>query len=237
MPPGRNHSAAIETTGYATLALLEHGDKLNASRAARWLVSQRNAYGGFGSTQDTVVGLQALTSYAAGAEVRRGRHRARSSRAAGRRSSRSRPENADVLQIVDVPVGGAADGRGARARARWCCRRCAATTCPEAERKSSPSSRLTVDYGTDQVEVNDLIDVRATIKYTPPEPMQGRDGGARRGRADGLRAGGGDARERLKAQPKLKRYDIAGRKVIVYIEDMEPARSCPSPSRPGRSTR
>ena len=47
--------------------LLEHGDQLNASRGARWLVGQRNASGGFGSTQDTVVGLHALTDAILGA--------------------------------------------------------------------------------------------------------------------------------------------------------------------------
>ena len=34
--------APVEATGYGTLALLELGDSLNASRAARWLVGQRN---------------------------------------------------------------------------------------------------------------------------------------------------------------------------------------------------
>ena len=58
-------SADVETTGYALLALLEAGDRIAASSAARWLVSQRNALGGFGSTQDTVVGLQALIRSAA----------------------------------------------------------------------------------------------------------------------------------------------------------------------------
>ena len=61
LPMPERSSAAVETTAYATLALLEHGDVLSASRAARWLSSRRNAYGGYGSTQDTVVALQALT--------------------------------------------------------------------------------------------------------------------------------------------------------------------------------
>ena len=60
-----SNSAGVETTGYATLALLERGDRIGAASAARWLVSQRNAFGGFGSTQDTVVGLQALIEFAA----------------------------------------------------------------------------------------------------------------------------------------------------------------------------
>jgi CD109 antigen len=65
-PTGMNRSADIEITAYATLALVEHGDAFNASQAARWLVSQRNAYGGFGSTQDTVMALEALTRYSTG---------------------------------------------------------------------------------------------------------------------------------------------------------------------------
>lgn len=68
-------SSAIENTGYGLLTLLEHGDRINASRAARWLVSNRNAIGGFGSTQDTVVGLQALTSFATAAASEVGRRR------------------------------------------------------------------------------------------------------------------------------------------------------------------
>ena len=59
------HSAAVETTGYATMALLENGDLISSSNAARWLVSQRNAFGGYSSTQDTVVALQALIQFAA----------------------------------------------------------------------------------------------------------------------------------------------------------------------------
>ena len=60
---GTGTSVAVENTGYAVLALLEHGDSANAGEAVGWLVSQRNAYGGFYSTQDTVVGLQALFQY------------------------------------------------------------------------------------------------------------------------------------------------------------------------------
>ena len=32
--------------------------------------------------------------------------------------------------------------------------------------------QLDVEYGVDEVEVNDLIDVRARIKFTPPEPVE-----------------------------------------------------------------
>ena len=58
-----NQSAAIETTGYVLLALLHHEDLVSASRTAKWLVGQRNALGGFGSTQDTIVGFHGLITF------------------------------------------------------------------------------------------------------------------------------------------------------------------------------
>ena len=36
---------------------------MSASRTAKWLVGQRNALGGFGSTQDTIVGFHGLTTF------------------------------------------------------------------------------------------------------------------------------------------------------------------------------
>merc|ERR1711924_130935 len=63
--------AAVETTAYALLAMLssgarsEGGHLADALPAARWLIQQRNSNGGFRSTQDTVVGLESLSSFAA----------------------------------------------------------------------------------------------------------------------------------------------------------------------------
>lgn len=51
-------------TSYAVLALLRAGLYEDALPAIKWLVNQRNANGGFQSTQDTVVGLQALAKFA-----------------------------------------------------------------------------------------------------------------------------------------------------------------------------
>ncbi|XP_047344508.1 alpha-2-macroglobulin-like protein 1 [Vespa velutina] len=58
---------SIEMTGYAVLSLIKLGGEENmvdALKAIRWMSKQRNAEGGFTSTQDTVVGLEALTKYA-----------------------------------------------------------------------------------------------------------------------------------------------------------------------------
>nr|XP_006120000.1 alpha-2-macroglobulin-like protein 1 [Pelodiscus sinensis] len=63
-------SSSIETVAYVLLAHISTpevsaAEIAAASKIVRWLISQRNSYGGFASTQDTVVGLQALTRYAA----------------------------------------------------------------------------------------------------------------------------------------------------------------------------
>ncbi|KAL4608609.1 alpha-1-macroglobulin-like [Arapaima gigas] len=61
-------SLSVEMTSYVLLALLSHTRSSNdlgkAARIVSWLVKQQNPHGGFSSTQDTVVALQALSLYA-----------------------------------------------------------------------------------------------------------------------------------------------------------------------------
>jgi len=61
---GKETSTQVEATGYATIAFVEAGDLETAYQGARWLMLRRNANGGFRSTQDTVVGLEALSRFA-----------------------------------------------------------------------------------------------------------------------------------------------------------------------------
>ncbi|XP_017476944.1 PREDICTED: CD109 antigen isoform X5 [Rhagoletis zephyria] len=58
------HSNDVEITSYVLLALLDKEGAVNALPIIKWLISKRNSNGGFASTQDTVVGLQALISFA-----------------------------------------------------------------------------------------------------------------------------------------------------------------------------
>ncbi|XP_071446763.1 murinoglobulin-1-like isoform X2 [Hetaerina americana] len=66
--PGANSKGMdIEITAYAILSLVKIGGSENlihAFHAVRWISQQRNAKGGFVSTQDTVVALEALAKYA-----------------------------------------------------------------------------------------------------------------------------------------------------------------------------
>ncbi|KAK2528121.1 ovostatin-like isoform X1 [Columba livia] len=64
----RAPSAEIEMTSYVLLAMLNRTkltpeDLSYISRIVHWIVKQQNPYGGFSSSQDTVVALQALAQY------------------------------------------------------------------------------------------------------------------------------------------------------------------------------
>ena len=60
----RPRSNDVEMTSYILLALMETESTDVALPIVKWLISQRNSNGGFASTQDTVVGLQALIKFA-----------------------------------------------------------------------------------------------------------------------------------------------------------------------------
>lgn len=57
-------SEEIKTTSYMLSTLLQQGESIDSVLPiVRWLMAQRNSYGGFASTQDTVIGLQALIDF------------------------------------------------------------------------------------------------------------------------------------------------------------------------------
>lgn len=62
-PNVHNYPNALNTeaTAYGCLALLLAGQTINAQYVGKWLFKQRNANGGFISTQDTVMAIEALT--------------------------------------------------------------------------------------------------------------------------------------------------------------------------------
>lgn len=54
----------VEATAYSLLTLVLRSELDSAIPVLRWLISQQNSNGGFSSTQDTVIGLQALGAIA-----------------------------------------------------------------------------------------------------------------------------------------------------------------------------
>ena len=59
----RPTSEAVEMTAYMIQSLVLWGRETEALESVKWLGRQRNSRGGFVSTQDTVVALQALSMY------------------------------------------------------------------------------------------------------------------------------------------------------------------------------
>ena len=208
----------IEATAYATLALMAGGDRVNAAQAAKWLVGQRNSQGGFGTTQDTVVALQALTEFATlGASDT---NLTLTVTAGGATQTVNiTPENYDVTQMIEIPAGLpvtlTAKGTG-EAVAQGVLR----YNLPAAEQAKSVFD-IKVAYDTGQVAVNDQVAINVKVTYNPPEPVKAGMVVLDVSVPTGF-AAIDDSLARLLKQPGIKRYDVAGRKVIVYIEDMNP---------------
>ncbi|KAG1664295.1 CD109 antigen [Nymphon striatum] len=64
------HSSDIEMTSYGLMTYILRGDISTSLKIAKWLVEQRNSIGGFTSTPDTVIAIQALTLLANSLNVR-----------------------------------------------------------------------------------------------------------------------------------------------------------------------
>nr|AYV97196.1 alpha-2 macroglobulin [Portunus trituberculatus] len=66
LPESRTRAAAVEVAGYAILAMMTLNPETyepKARKVVKWITTQRNGQGGFYSTQDTVVAMQALTLF------------------------------------------------------------------------------------------------------------------------------------------------------------------------------
>jgi len=94
----------IEMTGYGAMALTSAGRLTEAFQAVRWLLERRSASGGFSSTQDTVVALNALASYAIAAGQSVDMTLQVSKGADFSESLQITSENVDVLQSFTPPV-------------------------------------------------------------------------------------------------------------------------------------
>jgi CD109 antigen len=221
--PVQQNTAAIETTGYATMALLLDGDTFNASRAAQWITAQRNSLGGFGSTQDTVVGIQALVAQQTGA--RADVDLTISVTGEGfEREVRIDDRNYDVLQIIQLPEDGEfelrVDGHG-KAVGQVVRR----FNMPTVEHAAVEILTVEVDYDTADVEVDDIVTVSARLTFNPPQPAEAGMVVLDISIPTGFAALPDSLEEAVDGDVRIKRYEIAGRKVIFYIEDLHQGES------------
>ena len=221
--PVQQNSATIETTGYATMALVLDGDVFNASRAAQWLTSQRNSYGGFGSTQDTVVGIQALVEFQSGARADVDLDITIDAEGFSKDLAITE-ENFDVLQMIELPVNAefelTVDGKG-KAVGQVVRR----FNMPEVSHDLPDILAIEVDYDTTEVEVDDTITVSATLTFNPPRPAEAGMIVMDISIPTGFAAVTSTLEDTVEDDARLKRFEVAGRKVIFYIENLAQGQS------------
>lgn len=218
-------SKNVETTSYATLALIEAKDPV-ASSSLKWIAAQRNSNGGFSSTQDTVMAFRALMSAAASA----GRDVDATVKVYADnvtvRSIEVNSRNFDVVQIVEIPQN-ASQARleleGAGEVSYQLVRRFNVILPQLAPQKEI---ELDVDYDSTNVVVNDIVNVQTRVKYNGLHGIDGRVTSSGMMIVDIAVPTGftpvTSSLTALKEEGVITRYEVAGRKVILYIGDMQP---------------
>ncbi|MHC4555950.1 MAG: alpha-2-macroglobulin family protein [Planctomycetota bacterium] len=208
---------AIETTAYAALAMIEM-ENAQANNAIKWLALQQNSQGGFGSTQDTVMALKALLTAA------RAQTRNVNLTITAKKSDKSLlaqftvdSNNFDVLQIAELPVGTdlelSATGSG---EVRYqLVRRFNVFLADEIVQNNMA---LEVTYDANHVEIDDIVNVTATVRYL------GMPGSSGMMIVDvGVPTGFTPVQESLDAIVEaglVSKVEVAGRKVIFYVDEL-----------------
>ena len=96
---------------------------------------------------------------------------------------------------------------------------------PEVEHETTQVFDIDVDYGTDHVNVDDLITVSVDVRFTPFEPIEAGMVVLDIAVPTGFAPVRDSIETLVEDTPKLKRFDIAARKVILYVEDLLPNES------------
>jgi CD109 antigen len=210
-------SKNVETTSYAALALIEAKDS-RASSALKWISSQRNSRGGFSSTQDTVIAFKALMTAAAmqGKDI----DAKITINVDGNRLKELSvgPENFDVLQVVEIPpnskqISLSLSGKG---EVNYQIVKKYHMLLPEIPPKRE--LELNVTYNASHVSVNDIVDVIAKVRYVGETPNTGMlllDIAVPTGFTPVT-----ESLDSLRDKKIISRYEIAGRKIILYIDGL-----------------
>ena len=216
-----NPAISIEATSYAALALINSGRFEDAKQAIDWILSKRNSNGGFFSTQDTVVAIKAITEFslAAGAKGKEVEMEIEVL-AEGRKIGEMKVDenNFDVLQEMSIPpdkrIKVVSKGKGEvflQLVRKYNVLR---------EEQSYEPIELDVEYSSEGIEETDQISILVRVKYVPKEGMPMETGMVVLDVS--VPTGFKVVEDSLLNLPnKIKRYDLAGRKVIFYIDNLE----------------
>ena len=77
-----------------------------------------------------------------------------------------------------------------------------------------------VTYNADHVQVDDIIEITADLAFVPTTSLDAGMIVLDVAVPTGFAAEVDSVRQLVQAYPRVKRYEIAGRKVILYIEDL-----------------
>jgi CD109 antigen len=218
-------SKNVETTAYATLALIEANNP-TASSSLKWIAAQRNSNGGFSSTQDTVMAFRALMTAAAtaGRDIDATVHVIADGEEI--RFINVNSENFDVVQIVEIPENASSvtlelEGTG---ELNYQLVRRFNVILPEVVEQNE--IELDVEYDSTDVKVNDIVTVDTRLKYNRIQGIDGSVSSSGMMIVDIAVPTGftpvTSSLDSLKEDGTITRYEIAGRKVILYIDDMQP---------------
>ncbi|MDX9755177.1 MAG: alpha-2-macroglobulin, partial [bacterium] len=209
----------VETTAYAAMALLL-SDRMEAQQALDWLSMQRNAFGGFHSTQDTVVGLKAMTLAALSQSRNLDATLEVVVNGQTIHTFQANQANFDVLQSLEMTPADAVtlkmSGTG-----KLYYQVAQGYNMPLEREIPGPIPgenplQLTVNYSAEHIAVDDIVDVRVSVLYKGEQEQTGMsivDISIPTGFAVVA-----DSLEKLKSDPNFKRIDQAGRKVIFYLD-------------------
>nr|XP_045625235.1 murinoglobulin-2-like isoform X1 [Procambarus clarkii] len=224
--PGKTEAVAVETAGYALMAMMTLQPKLyqqQANKVVKWITAQRNGQGGFHSTQDTVVALQALALYET--HFYQGALKVVATvTATGLTHPFTVTDDNKLLQqlvklpTLPTPVSVTMDGQGCavlQAVLRY--------NIPEAE--ASDAFDMTVNTIT--VPDNKCITKRITVCASYRLP----DGKSNMAVIDvdlisGYIPEKDDLKKLVKDEVNIKRYDVDGSKVAFYIEELSANDTC-----------
>ncbi|XP_062501514.1 C3 and PZP-like alpha-2-macroglobulin domain-containing protein 8 [Corticium candelabrum] len=210
-------SAEIEMTGYGLLAITQVSDIPGGLPAAKWLSQQRNSLGGWSSTQDTCVALQALANYAAALRQGSGSLNIHLTSDVDLDFSHVvsvDSDNALVLQQAEVPVGGNlnlnVNGSGTALLQAT-----VAYNVP-AHGSSEPSYLLVVDVL--EKNAGDRIDITLCSTYKKDE-----DSGmvvVSSVLPSGFGVDHDSMETYMKSDSDVKRYDVSGDQVDIYLNQL-----------------
>ncbi len=206
----------IETTAYAALALMRE-QRMEAQPALSWIASQRNSLGGYGSTQDTVVALKALSQ--AASNQSRNLDATIDVQVDGEsiHTFAVNSDNFDVLQTLELdPVDHinlemSGEGRVSYQIAQG-------FNIPVRTMTPQQELQLDVEYSAEHVETDDIVDVNVSILYSG-ELMETGMSIVDVSVPTGFELVQ-ESLERVRSMEIVKRIEQAGRKVIFYLDHL-----------------